>query len=61
MDSQFMTVNETAAFFRVTRTTIRRWCKENVFPQPIVVGKKSLFRRSDIEALANGNAVEPKS
>ena len=57
MQSDLMTYDEVATFFRVETRTIKRWVsmsKETSFPKPIRISHKCVyFKKSDIEAWLN--------
>jgi excisionase family DNA binding protein len=54
-----MTTAEVADHFQVTTRTIRNWCDSGMLKR-ILVGRKVYFRRSDIETLTMGDAVEER-
>lgn len=47
---KFLTQQDVAERYKVTRISIWRWCKEGRLPQPVIVGGVKRWRLSDLEA-----------
>ena len=60
LDDDYLTTNETAALLRCSTSYLRHARARGDGPPSVVLGRKVLYRRSDIEAWAdaqqNGNA-----
>ena len=52
-DEKFLSVDEVAEELKVTKPTLWRWDK-NGYLQPVKVGRKCLYRLSDINSLREG-------
>ena len=50
---EYMTADEVAIKYHVSKTTLWRNVKNGVCPAPIKVGRKALYRKSDIDAVFN--------
>jgi hypothetical protein len=46
-----MTAAEIAPLFRCTTRTLLAWSEKGLFPRPLRIGRKALWRRAVIEAL----------
>ena len=60
--SELMTAQEVAHYFRVSRVTVWRWCKEGVIPA-FRIGRSWRIRRdklADLEDILNGDANGPE-
>lgn len=49
-DEVYLSADEAVKELKVTRPTLWRWCKIG-YLQPVKVGRRSLYRRSDIDKL----------
>ena len=54
-----MTADEVAIKYHVSKTTLWRNVKNGVWPAPIKVGRKALYRKSDIDAVFNPSKQLP--
>ncbi|MDE3239186.1 MAG: helix-turn-helix domain-containing protein [Paracoccaceae bacterium] len=55
LPSGLMTATEVAEHFGCGVSTVWRWAKTGVLPQPIRIGGSTRWRRSDIDALIDGS------
>jgi len=53
-DSGMMDMDEFTSMMHCKRLTVYRWCKRGLIPC-IKIGRKILFRRSDVETLITNN------
>lgn len=53
MDERFMTTDEVAAYFRTSAGTCRYWRHVGKGPRSFRVGKRVLYRESDVKAYAD--------
>ncbi len=50
---EYLTPEEVSRMYRVSKVTLWRNAKSGVWPSPVKVGRKSLYRKSDMDALFN--------
>jgi excisionase family DNA binding protein len=51
MEEAFLTTEEIMKLFRICRDTVQDWIKNKAdFPSPIKIGRRNLWKRSEIEA-----------
>lgn len=58
-EDEYMTADEVAIKYHVSKTTLWRNVKNGVWPAPIKVGRKALYRKSDIDAVFNPSKQLP--
>lgn len=58
-EDEYMTADEVAIKYHVAKTTLWRNVKNGVWPAPIKVGRKALYRKSDIDAVFNPSKQLP--
>ncbi len=58
MDERLLTTEEVAAYFRTTPGTCRFWRHANKGPRSFKVGRRVLYRESDVIAYANAALQE---
>jgi excisionase family DNA binding protein len=60
--NELMTAQEVADYFRVSRVTVWRWCKEGIIPA-FRIGRNWRIRRdklADLEEILNADSLGPK-
>jgi predicted DNA-binding transcriptional regulator AlpA len=57
-EETFLTPDEVQAKYRVSKVTLWRNAKNGLWPKPVKVGRKSLYRQSEIEAVLNPSKVK---
>lgn len=50
-EETFLTPNEVAKMYRVSKVTLWRNTKAGYWPAPVKVGRKTLYRKSDMDAV----------
>ncbi|MCX6023854.1 MAG: helix-turn-helix domain-containing protein [Chloroflexi bacterium] len=58
--NELLNIPETAAYLRVGKATVQRWCKEGKLPA-VKIGKEYRVRRRDIDAWYERLRVQPVS
>lgn len=58
-EDEYMTADEVAIKYHVSKTTLWRNVKNGVWPAPIKVERKALYRKSDIDAVFNPSKQLP--
>lgn len=54
----YLTPDEVAKQYRVSKVTLWRNAKNGAWPSPIKIGRKALYRKSEIEAVLNPNKMK---
>lgn len=57
--NEFLTMSELAEELRTTPSTLRYWRREGAGPQWIKIGKRVIYRRTDVEAWLGEKRLEP--
>lgn len=57
-EEKYLTPDQVAEKYRVSKVTLWRNAKNGLWPKPVKVGRKSLYRESDIEAVLNPQKVK---
>ena len=52
-EETFLTPDEVAKIYRVSKVTLWRNTKAGYWPAPVKVGRKTLYRKSDMETIFN--------
>lgn len=53
----YLTPDEVASKYRVSKVTLWRNAKSGAWPKPKKIGRRSLYRKSEIEAVLNPDKV----
>lgn len=59
MDDDLLTTEEVAAYFRTVPATVRYWRHVGKGPRSLRVGRRVLYRRSDVQAWAESALTQP--
>jgi hypothetical protein len=59
-DDEFWTRPETAKKLRTPQATLAAWAYKGIGPRYYVVGRRALYRRSDVEMWLEGQAERRK-
>lgn len=59
LDDEFWSEEETAAFCRVKRNTLRAWSSLRKGPPRIKVGRKALYRVASLKAWMEQHEIDP--
>lgn len=59
MDDDLLTTEEVAAYFRTVPATVRYWRHVGKGPRSLRVGRRVLYRTSDVRAWAEDALTEP--
>lgn len=59
MDNDLLTTEEVAAYFRTVPGTVRYWRHVGKGPRSLRVGRRVLYRASDVKAWAESALTEP--
>lgn len=54
-DSPLLSVDEAAAYLRLSKATLSRMRKENNGPQYVKLGHRVLYRKSELDAFIDSN------
>lgn len=60
-NDELLIEEEAAAYLRQAPTTLRQWRHLRKGPAWVKVGKRALYRRSDLEAYVNERRVDPSA
>jgi excisionase family DNA binding protein len=58
--TELLTLAEAAVYLRLSRQTLYGWRHLHRGPRSTSAGGRVLYRRSDLDAWLDGNAIDPK-